>query len=122
MDMRKFDGLKKYKYTPKEAFGYFVRCYKSARNFDFENIIFSLENELWNYDKLILNGINANFLTEIKNYWSLSANEVFAYGFLVFRNLNFEGKKITEDSILNEFNYIMRLYSPSNAVEFLDRL
>ena len=60
-------------------------------------------------------------MEKIKNYWGLSIGQAIAYGYIVFSNLNFENKSLTEDEITNMFVFEMQIYSPDNAVEFVER-
>lgn len=59
-------------------------------------------------------------LEEIKNYWSLSLGQVVAYAYIIYNNLTFTEREITNEEILSEFVYTMRIYSPDNAIEFVN--
>lgn len=107
---------KKYTYTPKEALGYYIKSYKDTIEDNVDDMIMRLEAVLNQYNKSILNRIKTGLLSKIENYWTMSIEEVYAYGYLLFKNLKYENKKITAESITEEFNYLMRLYSPGNAV------
>ena len=47
--------------------------------------------------------------------------QVIAYSYIVFNNIIFEEKPLTEEKITDMFVYVMRLYSPDNAVEFVEQ-
>ena len=72
-------------------------------------------------NKDVLENVNIKSLEKIKNYWGLSIGQAIAYGYIVFSNLNFENKSLTEDEITNMFVFEMQIYSPDNAVEFIER-
>lgn len=72
-------------------------------------------------NKDVLEKVNIKSLEKIKNYWGLSIGQAIAYGYIVFSNLNFENKSLTEDEITNMFVFEMQIYSPDNAVEFVER-
>lgn len=72
-------------------------------------------------NKDVLENVNIKSLEKIKNYWGLSIGQAIAYGYIVFSNLNFENKSLTEDEITNMFVFEMQIYSPDNAVEFVER-
>lgn len=72
-------------------------------------------------NKDVLENVNIKSLEKIKNYWGLSIGQAIAYGYIVFSNLNFENKSLTEDEITNMFVFEMQIYSPNNAVEFVKR-
>ena len=72
-------------------------------------------------NRAILENANVKSLEKIKNYWSLSIGQAVAYGYIVFSNLKFEEKDFKEKEITDMFVYEMQLYSPDNAVEFVER-
>lgn len=111
----------KYTYSPKEALGCYIKCWIDSEDDNIDDIIMKLEAVLIQYNKSILNRIKTSLLSKIINYWTMSFEEAYAYGYLIFKNLQFENKKITAESITDEFNYLMRLYSPGNAVTFICR-
>lgn len=124
--MNKFEDLKMIEnkiYSPKEALGYFVVSSKNVINKNLESYIISLKEELLKNinNKQIIENLKLKNLERIINFWSLSAKEVLAYGYIVFQNLLFEGKEQIEEKITDMFIYVMRLYSPSNAEEFVER-
>lgn len=120
--MKNFEDLKiieNKKYSPKEALAYFVVSARNVMNKNLENHITSLKEELLKNtnNKQILENLNSDSLERIINYWSLSVSEVLAYGYIVFNNLLFEDKELTEKGIADMFIYVMRIYSPSNVME-----
>lgn len=108
------------KYSPKEALAYFVVSAKNVMNKNLESHITSLKEELLKNtnNKQILENLKSESLEKIINYWSLSVKEVLSYGYIVFNNLLFEDKELTEREIADMFIYVMRIYSPRNAEEF----
>lgn len=122
--MKKFDILrviKNKRYSPKEALVYFVITSRNVTDVELESYIISLKEILLRNinNKKILEKLNLKLLEKITNYWSLTIEELIAYGYIVFNNLIFEKKEITEKEITNMFVYAMRLYSPNNAKEFI---
>ena len=134
MELKEFEKIKNSRYSPKEALAILVNylllpVYKlviSNKNTK-ENNIDSLMNLL--KEELVKNINRSNLIDRIKitsiekiiNYWSLSIEQVIAYGYIVFNNLLFEEKPFTEEKITDMFVYVMRLYSPDNAVEFMKK-
>ena len=74
-----------------------------------------------NYNnKGILENVKLELLEKITNYWSLTLNQAMCYGHIIFNNIIFENKKITPEEVTDMFIYVMRLYSPNNAEEFVN--
>lgn len=123
MELKEFEKIKNSRYSPKEALAFLVISNKNTK----ENNIDSLMNLL--KEELVKNINRSNLIDRIKitsiekiiNYWSLSIEQVIAYGYIVFNNLLFEEKPFTEEKITDMFVYVMRLYSPDNAVEFMKK-
>ena len=68
----------------------------------------------------ILEQLNGFGLNRIKNSWNLDLEQVMAYAFIVFEILVGTGQNFCEDDILLMFICIMRLYSPNNAIDFVN--
>jgi len=120
--MKNFEDLKiieNKKYSPKEALAYFVVSAKNVMNKNLESYMTSLKEELLknSNNKQILENLKLESLEKVINYWSLSVKEVLSYGYIVFSNLLFENKELTERKIADMFIYVMRIYSPSNVIE-----
>ena len=123
MELKEFEKIKNSRYSPKEALAFLVISNKNTK----ENNIDSLMNLL--KEELVKNINRSNLIDRIKitsiekviNYWSLSIEQVIAYGYIVFNNLLLEEKPFTEEKITDMFVYVMRLYSPDNAVEFMKK-
>lgn len=123
MDLKEFEKIKNRRYSPKETLAYLVISTNNATEKDIEKLVTMLKEELVKdinrsdlIDKLKLASIE-----KVINYWSLSIEQIIAYGYIVFNNLVFEEKPFTEEKITDMFVYVMRLYSPSNAEEFVNR-
>lgn len=123
--MRKFEDLRKIenkKYTVKQALAYYIVSFNNSKENDFENLMKKLIEVLIDMpnENKILEQINAELLVEIKNYWTLTLDQVTAYGCIIFHNLSFKNQEFSENDILQEFIYTMRLHSPSNAEDFVN--
>ena len=120
MKLKEFEKLKKNRYSPKEALAYLVISVSDLNEKNIDNLIYLLKEELvkdTNRNNLI-DKVKRTSIEKIINYWSLSIEQVVAYGYIVFNNLLFEEKPFTEEKITDMFVYVMRLYSPDNALEF----
>ena len=121
MELSEFEKLKNMKYSPKEALAYFIITTKYSQEKNTNDLVTTLKEELvrnTNKNNLI-DRIKWTSIQRITNYWSLSIEQVIAYGYIVFNSLVFEEKKFTEEQVTDMFIYVMRLYSPDNAVEFV---
>lgn len=124
--MKKLEDLKiieNKKYSPKEALAYYVISSMNVTNGNIESYITSLKEELLKNanNKQILRTLKLETLEKITNYWSLSLKELISYGAIIFSNLVFEEKQLTENEIADMFVYVMKLYSPNNAMDLVQR-
>ena len=121
MELNEYKQIKNRRYSPKEVLAHLVVSAGNITNKNFESLIVALEQEFIKNvaNNKILEKISIKSLEKIKNYWSLSIGQAIAYGNIVFYNLMFENKEISEDEITDMFVYVMKLYSPDNAVEFV---
>ena len=120
MKLNEFEKIKNMKYSPKEALAYFIITIKYSQEKNVDSLVATLKEELvenTNRSNLI-DRIKWTSIQRITNYWSLSIEQVIAYGYIVFTSLIFEEKDFTEEQVTDMFIYVMRLYSPDNAVEF----
>ena len=120
MKLNEFEKIKNMKYSPKEALAYFIITIKYSQEKNVDSLVATLKEELvenTNRSNLI-DRIKWTSIQRITNYWSLSIEQVIAYGYVVFNSLIFEEKNFTEEQVIDMFIYVMRLYSPDNAVEF----
>lgn len=121
MEFKEFEKIKNNKYSPKETLAYLVISTKYAPEKNIDSLITTLKEELVrNINKNnLIDRIKFTSIQRITNYWSLSIEQVIAYGYIVFNSLIFEEKNFTEEQITDMFIYVMKLYSPDNAVEFV---
>lgn len=121
MNLEDYKELKNKRYSPKETLAYFIVSSNNVIDKSLGVLINSLEQELFNRNKEsnILEKIDATYYEKIINYWSLSMEQVLSYAYIVFNNLLFENKEIVDENITDMFIYVMRLYSPNNAEEFV---
>ena len=121
MELNEYKQIKNRRYSPKEVLAHFIISNGDVINKEFKSMVASLENTFIKNinNKTILEKVDIDLLKKIENYWSLSIGQAIAYGMIVFHNLSFENKEFNEKEITDMFVYVMRLYSPSNAVEFV---
>lgn len=121
--MKKFNEIIKRKYAPKEALAYFVISANKSADVNADKLVDTLINELIqnNNRKELMDKLKLDSIEKIINYWILSMEQVIAYSYIVFNNIIFEEKPLTEEKITDMFVYVMRLYSPDNAVEFVEQ-
>lgn len=120
MKLNEFEKIKNMKYSPKEALAYFILTIKYSQEKNINSLVATLKEELvGNTNKSnLIDRVKWTSIQRITNYWSLSIEQVIAYGYVVFNSLIFEEKNFTEEQVTDMFIYVMRLYSPDNAVEF----
>lgn len=123
MELNEYKQIKNRRYSPKEVLAHFIISNGDVVNKEFNSMVSSLENTFIKNinNRAILENANVKSLEKIKNYWSLSLGQAVAYGYIVFSNLKFEEKDFKEEEITDMFVYEMQLYSPDNAVEFVER-
>ena len=121
MELNEYKQIKNKRYSPKEVLAHFIISNGDVVNKEFKSMVASLENTFIKNinNKTILEKVDITLLKKIENYWSLSIGQAMAYGMIVFFNLGFENKEFTEKEITDMFVYVMKLYSPDNAVEFV---
>ena len=123
MEFNEYKQINNKRYSPKEALAHFVVASKEVIGESGKNLIEKLTNIFMENinNRAILEKVDVKSLEKIKNYWSLSIGQAVAYGYIVFSNLKFEEKDFKENEITDMFVYEMQLYSPDNAVEFVER-
>lgn len=123
MEFNEYNEIKNKVYSPKEVLAHFLIASKEVIGESEKNLIDKLTSVFIKNikNKDVLENVNIKSLEKIKNYWGLSIGQAIAYGYIVFSNLNFENKSLTEDEITNMFVFEMQIYSPDNAVEFVER-
>lgn len=123
MEFNEYNEIKNKVYSPKEVLAHLLIASKEVIGENEKNLIDKLTSVFIKNikNKDVLENVNIKSLEKIKNYWGLSIGQAIAYGYIVFSNLNFENKSLTEDEITNMFVFEMQIYSPDNAVEFVER-
>ncbi len=123
MEFNEYNEIKNKVYSPKEVLAHLLIASKEVIGENGKNLIDKLTSVFIKNikNKDVLENVNIKSLEKIKNYWGLSIGQAIAYGYIVFSNLNFENKSLTEDEITNMFVFEMQIYSPDNAVEFVER-
>lgn len=125
--MRKIEDLKKIenkKYSVKQALAYYIVSFNKVEEKEFENLMKKLIETLIDMpdENKVLEQVNTELLVKIENYWTLTLDQVTAYGCIVFHKLAFVKQQFSENEILQEFIYAMRLYSPNNAEDLVDKI
>ena len=123
MEFNEYKQINNKRYSPKEVLAHLVVASKEVIGENGKDLIEKLTGIFMDNisNGAILEKVNIKSLEKIKNYWSLTIGQAVAYGYIIFSNLKFEDKNFTEDEITNMFVYEMQLYSPDNAVEFVER-
>lgn len=111
------------KYTVKQAIAYYITSYVDAKNkVDLKELINSLMHKIMRIDeKKILEMINKEKISNIDYQWILTAEQVLAYGYIIFNNVAMARQIIKPNDIKKEFENTAKLYSPNNAEEFVER-
>lgn len=111
------------RYSPKEALAFFIMSSENTFETNIEVIERKCEELIQkNRDnKNILEKVEIKQLEKIINYWSLSFKQIKAYTYIVFKNLILENKIFSQNNITDMFVYVMRLYSPDNAEEYVEK-
>ena len=125
--MRKIEELKNIenkKYSVKQALAYYIVSFNEVKEKEFEILMKKLIETLIDIPDAnkVLEQINTELLVKIENYWTLTLDQVTAYGCIVFHKLAFVKQQFSEYEILQEFIYAMRLYSPNNAEDLVDKI
>lgn len=125
--MRKIEELKNIenkKYSVKQALAYYIVSFNEVKDKEFESLMKKLIETLIDIPDAnkVLEQINTELLVKIENYWTLTLDQVTAYGCIVFHKLAFVKQQFSENEILQEFIYAMRLYSPNNAEDLVDKI
>ena len=122
MEFNEYKQINNKRYSPKEALAHYVVVSKEVIGESGKNLVEKLTNIFMENinNRAILEKVDVKSLGKIKNYWSLTIGQAVAYGYIVFSNLKFEDKKFTQDEITDMFIYVMQMYSPDNAVEFVE--
>ena len=125
--MRKIEDLKNIenkKYSVKQALAYYIVSFNEVKEKEFESLMKKLIETLIDIPDAnkVLEQINTELLVKIENYWTLTLDQVTAYGCIVFHKLAFVKQQFSEIEILQEFIYAMRLYSPNNAEDLVDKI
>ena len=125
--MRKIEKLKNIenkKYSVKQALAYYIVSFNEVKDKEFESLMKKLIETLIDIPDAnkVLEQINTELLVKIENYWTLTLDQVTAYGCIVFHKLAFVKQQFSENEILQEFIYAMRLYSPNNAEDLVDKI
>lgn len=125
--MRKIEDLKNIenkKYSVKQALAYYIVSFNEVKEKKFESLMKKLIETLIDVPDAnkVLEQINTELLVKIENYWTLTLDQVTAYGCIVFHKLAFVKQQFSEYEILQEFIYAMRLYSPNNAEDLVDKI
>lgn len=119
----KIEKLASKKYTVKQAIAYYVISYIDTENkLNLRELISNLMNKIIRIDeKKILEMREAKIIEKTKYQWILTADQVLSYGYIIFNNLAMARQTIRPKDITKEFESVVKLYSPNNAEEFLEK-
>lgn len=122
--MKEINKIENKRYSVKQAISYYIVSYRSSdKKTDFRNIMSELLIKLLEIPEQdeVLDRVSIDTLEKIKLYWSLNLDQLVSYAYIVFHNLTFTNQEFTENDIVSESIYVMQLYSPNNAEEFVER-
>ena len=122
--MKKINTLENKKYSVKQAISYYIISYRNAeKKTDFKSIMSELLMTMLEIPEQneVLKQVNPTVLEKINMYWSLDINQVVSYAYIIFRDLTLTNQTVSERIIVSECEYVMRLYSPNNAEEFVEK-
>ncbi len=123
MEENIIDKLVNERYSIKQMIGYFIIGYNNTK--DKENFNKILENIITTIIKVnknkILDKIDVKLIENIEIYWNLTIEQVLCYGYIVFEYLMNSTQRISIKDIVNEFNIISKIYSPDNAIEYVNK-
>lgn len=117
-----FNKIANQRYSVKEAFAYFIAGFRTIKDGDYRDVFIEVVQKLIDTPNknVVLEQLNGYGLKRIKNSWNLDTEQVMAYAFIVFDILVKTEQKFCENDILSMFICMMRLYSPENAVDFIE--
>lgn len=123
MELKIFQEIMQNRYSPKEALGYYVSILNEiTERMSISEIIIILQKRLLTISRSnAKEELTLKSLEKIRNYWNLSIEQVVDYGYILFNYLKFESKMFTQDTLTDTFIYVMKLYSPDNAVSFVNK-
>ena len=124
MDEKIVQKLISQRYSVKQMIAYFIFGYLNTEDKEeFKNILNSISSQIIKIDKTeILKMIRVKYIEDIDIYWRLTAEQMLCYAYIVFESLMKENRKIRIHDIKNEFIVLSKLYSPSNAVEYVENI
>lgn len=124
MDEKIVQKLISERYSVKQMIAYFIVGYLNTEDKEeFKNILNSISSQIIKIDKTeILKMIRVKYIEDIDIYWRLTAEQMLCYAYIVFESLMKENRKIRIQDIKNEFIVLSKLYSPSNAVEYVKNI
>ena len=113
----------KNRYSPKETLGLLLIANEKVNFKKMDNLILSLDKTIQQKKSKneILENIDIKFISQLENYWELKKSQVIAYGYIIFNHFCISSEELTSENITKNFIFQMRLYSPDNAVEFVER-
>lgn len=108
------------KYTVKQAVAYFIESYVNVEEkLNFKKIMNKLILTLIQIDeKGIVETIK---VPEIDYYWTITVEQLISYAYIIFEKLTNTKRKIDIRDIIEEFKSTIKLYSPNNAEEYVNR-
>lgn len=110
------------RYSVKQMIAYFIVGYLKAEDKEeLKEVLNSISSQIIKINKTeILKMISVKYIEDIDVYWRLSAEQMLCYAYIVFGNLMKANQKIQIQDIKNEFIALAKIYSPSNAIEYVE--
>lgn len=111
------------RYSVKQMISYFIIGFKDTENKDkFDEIMNNVTTIIVNIDKnKLVDLVDIEFIEKIDLYWNLNIEQILSYSYIVFKNLMKSNRTIELKDIVSEFLVVAKLYSPDNAVEYVEK-
>lgn len=116
-EMLRFGTIINKEFSPKKILLYLLNIVKNNINI-YEDTKNKIE-EVFSYSYDNNETLDSMLLNKITNYWTVTKQQAMCYSYIVFNYLKFENKSFTLEEITDMFVYVMKLYSPNNAEEFI---
>lgn len=121
MEEKNLEKLFNKKYSVKQMVSYFIITYQNTENkLNFNEIMNNLIMKMIKVEeKKVLDMVDIKIIFDIDVYWKVTTNQIISYAYIIFNNLISNKPKNTITDIIKEFKSVYKIYSPSNAEEFV---
>lgn len=121
MNIENLEKIFNENYSVKQMISYFIITYENTEDkLNFNDLMHNLIINLIKTDKKdVFNIIDTNNIHDIDLYWKLTTKQLISYGYIIFSDFIMCNQRREAIEIIKDFNTIYKLYSPSNAEEFV---